>query len=77
MIKWKIQLDTTDQIANFVQILNEYPDEFIVSNSSGSFKVNGKSLMGMLYTTEWGSDVYLLIDKEPAGLHSKLMKYID
>lgn len=77
MIKWKIQLETTENIANFVRILNEYPDEFIVSNESGSFKVNGKSLMGMLYTTEWGSNVYLLIDEEPLGLNAKLMQYID
>lgn len=76
MIKWQIVLDTSSQIDNFVKITSKYKENLIVTNNDGTFRVSAKSLMGMLYTTEWGNDVYLVCDTEPTGLYIELEPYI-
>ena len=77
MVKWKIALDTVSNINNFVAITTKYEDDLFVENEDKTFRVNAKSLMGLLYTTEWGGDVYLTAEKEPAGLYQELNEFID
>ena len=60
MIKWKLELITTKDINEFVRVAEKYKEDLIVTNSTNTFRVSAKSLMGMLYTTEWGNDVYLV-----------------
>lgn len=76
MIKWKLELITTKDINEFVRVTEKYKEDLIVTNSTNTFRVSAKSLMGMLYTTEWGNDVYLVCDTEPVGLYNDLEKYL-
>lgn len=75
-IRWRIVLDTTKSVQEFVNILTKYPETFYVVDTEGNFRVDGKSMMGMLYSTEWRSDVYLTCDTEPHGLYNELAKFI-
>lgn len=76
MIKWKIVLDTTSAIADFVGIVTGFEENLYVENGEKTFRVSAKSMMGMLYSTEWKDDVFITCETEPVGLYSALAKYI-
>lgn len=76
MIKWKIALDTMSDVSAFVAITTKYQEDLVVENDNQTFRVNAKSLMGMLYSTEWEGNVYLTCQTEPVGLYSALEKYV-
>ena len=76
MIKWKIALDTMSDVSAFVAITTQYQEDLVVENDNQTFRVNAKSLMGMLYSTEWEGNVYLTCQTEPAGLYSALERYV-
>ena len=77
MIKWKIVLDTVTDVNDFVSIVSQYKEDLFVENNEKTFRVNAKSLMGMLYSTEWRDDTFITCETEPTGLYQNLKKYID
>lgn len=76
MIKWKIVLDTMSSINKFVAITTQYEEDLFVEDEEQTFKVSAKSMMGMLYTTEWKGNVYLTCKTEPKGLYVALEEFL-
>ena len=76
MIRWQIVLDTMKDVNAFVNIVTKYKEDFVVTDSENNFKVNAKSMMGMLYSTEGSGDVFLTCETEPKGLYNELADYI-
>lgn len=59
----KIRLMSQIDAAAFVSLLNSdgTADKYVLETSEGDFKVNARSLMGVLYfTTEHNEDTYLV-----------------
>ncbi len=60
--RMRIRLDTQTDVANFVNIANQIRGNvFLVDNTFN--KVNGKSLMGCLYSLEF-NDLYVVLEDE-------------
>jgi hypothetical protein len=76
MIKWKIVLDTMSSVNKFVAITSKYKEDLFVVDEEQSFRVSAKSMMGMLYTTEWKGNVYLTCETEPVGLYVALEEFV-
>ena len=52
MSKYRIRLDTMAEVNRFVGIATQIPGKLILTDGE-SFTVNGKSLLGAMYTFEW------------------------
>lgn len=59
MTRVKIRLDTLKDINRFAQIAMTVQDELVVTNNTGSYKVNAKSILGLMYAIEW-NDIYMV-----------------
>ena len=53
MVKIPIRLDTLDSINEFVRICSTILGDVKLTDETGNFSVNGKSLLGCVYTMEW------------------------
>ena len=51
-MKYRIRLDTLSDVNRFVKIATEYPGKITLTDGD-NFSVNGKSLLGAMYTMEW------------------------
>ena len=51
-MRYKIRLDTMAEINRFVGVATKYPGKITLTDGD-NFSVNGKSLLGALYTFEW------------------------
>lgn len=61
-MKYKIRLDTLSDINKFVKIATAYPGKITLTDGD-NFTVNGKSLLGAMYSMEW-ENVYCQSDAE-------------
>ena len=61
-MKYKIRLDTLTDVNNFVKIASNYPGKITLTDGD-NFTVNGKSLLGAMYTMEW-DQIYCSSDHE-------------
>ena len=61
-MKYKIRLDTLTDVNNFVKMATQYPGKIILTDGE-NFSVNGKSLLGAMYTVEW-DQIYCVSDNE-------------
>ena len=52
MSKYRIRLDTMADVNRFVGIATKIPGKLILTDDE-DFTVNGKSLLGAMYTFEW------------------------
>lgn len=52
-MKYKIALETATDVANFVAITTSITNAIITVTDNTGMKVNGKSLLGMLYALEF------------------------
>ena len=52
MKKYRIRLDTMADVNRFVGIATQIPGKLILTDDE-NFTVNGKSLLGAMYTFEW------------------------
>ena len=48
----KVKLDTIKDIKDFVEIVSNFTHKISLTDEDG-MKVNAKSLIGVMYTTEW------------------------
>lgn len=71
MYKYKIELVTTTDIVNFVNIATTIEGKVKLLDDEG-FCVNGKSLLGAMASVEWDS---LYVESEN-DIYSKIEKYI-
>ena len=76
-MRYKIRLDTMAEVNRFVGMATKYKGKITLTDGD-NFSVNGKSLLGAMYTFEWDqiycesdSEIYLLVkdfivgDSEP------------
>ena len=56
--KYRISLDTLSQVKTFVNIVNTYESNILLTDGQG-YAVNAKSVLGAMYSIEWNveSDV--------------------
>lgn len=52
MKKYRIRIDTMADVNRFVGIATQIPGKLILTDDE-NFTVNGKSLLGAMYTFEW------------------------
>ena len=62
MKKYRIRLDTMADVNRFVGIATQIPGKLILTDDE-NFTVNGKSLLGAMYTFEW-DQIYCQSDSE-------------
>ena len=73
MSKFKVILDTQSAIGEFVQLANTIDGIVHLEDGTG-FKVNAKSLMGVMYGTSEFKDLYVISDNDIIG--TKFLKFI-
>ncbi|MBO7401509.1 MAG: hypothetical protein J6U10_00805 [Lachnospiraceae bacterium] len=59
----KVRLDRPEDAEKFVKLLNSdgSTDKFILENFDGSFKVDARSVLGVIYASvEWAGETYLV-----------------
>ena len=61
-MRYRIRLDTMADINRFVGIATKVPGKIILTDGD-NFTVNGKSLLGAMYTFEW-DQIYCESDHE-------------
>ncbi len=66
-MRYRIRLDTMSDVNNFVKMASKNPGKITLTDGE-SFTVNGKSLLGAMYTMEWNqvfceseNEIYRLI----------------
>jgi len=67
MVRARIRLDTTKEVALFVQSMNSDGslNRFIVEDNDGLQRVNARSFLGMIYASaEFGDYLYLINETE-------------
>lgn len=62
MNRIKIRIDTMSDVSKLVAVATKAQGRVILTDNT-DFKVNGKSLLGAIYTMEW-SEVYLESDED-------------
>ena len=63
MIRARIRLDTTKEVAKFVQAMNSDGslNRYIVEDADGTHRVHARSYLGMIYASaEFGDYMYLV-----------------
>ena len=73
MSKIKVVLDTQSAISEFVQLANTIEERVHLEDGTG-FKVNGKSIMGVMYGTSEFKDLYVISDNDTIA--TKFLKFI-
>ena len=59
-IRAHIALDTQPVILDFLQMLHNDSDNYIVESRDGSYKVNARSMLGLLYmATEHPTELFI------------------
>ena len=51
-MRYRIRLDTMSDVNNFVKMASKNPGKITLTDGE-NFTVNGKSLLGAMYTMEW------------------------
>lgn len=73
MSKIKVVLDTQSDITEFVGVATTIPAPVYLEDGTG-FKVNGKSIMGVMYGTSEFKDLYVISDSDTIA--TKFLKFI-
>jgi len=73
MNKIKVMLDTGTDCANFVQIANTINEPVFLEDGS-SYRVNAKSLMGVMYGKHEFTELYVISDNE--NIATKFLRFI-
>lgn len=62
MVRVNLSLETATEIADFVSIINSdgTTSKYSLENFDGSFAVNARSYLGVLYATAEFEDLYLI-----------------
>lgn len=58
--KYRISLDTLSQVKTFVNIVNAYEFNILLTDGQG-YAVNAKSVLGAMYSIEW-NELYVESD---------------
>lgn len=76
MVKIPIRLDTMSDIAEFVKICSTLKGDVKLTDETGNFIVNGKSLLGCIYSMEWEKVYCCYEPDEPSDEKIKLDKFM-
>lgn len=69
----KVKLDTIKDIKDFVEIVSNFTYKISLTDGEG-MKVNAKSLIGVMYTTEW-RNVYCESEEDISGYIKKFIRW--
>lgn len=72
MNRIKVRLDTQSDVVDFVILANQIPEDVYLLDNSYN-KVNGKSLLGCLYSLEFSE---LFVESESNKLSSVFNKFL-
>ena len=72
MNRIEVRIDTQTDVYEFVKLANEIEDEIYLKDNSGHC-VNGKSLLGCLYTLEFD---HIYVESNFNSLSNKFNKFI-
>ena len=72
MNRIKVRLDTQSDVVDFVTLANQIPEDVYLLDNSYN-KVNGKSLLGCLYSLEFSE---LFVESESNKLSSVFNKFL-
>lgn len=70
-MKHKLRLDTYADMTEFVQIVTQFKFKIVLESSDG-FRVNAKSLLGVMATTDF-NDIWVVSEKD---IHSSIRKFV-
>jgi hypothetical protein len=70
-VKVRVRLDTLKEVTDFVRIATALDCDVQLTNGK-SFMVNGKSLLGALYSTEW-KEVYCECEQD---IYHKISEFV-
>ena len=73
MNRIKVILDTQSDIREFVNIANTISEDVYLEDGTG-LRVNGKSLLGVMYGTDEFTNLYVMSDNY--NISSKFIKFI-
>lgn len=69
----KIQLITATDVTLFNKICSQINEDVILTDNTGKYIVNAKSILGCLYSLEWNEDIYVECKKD---IYSLIKDYI-
>lgn len=72
MNRIEVRIDTQTDVYEFVKLANEIPDDIFLKDNSGHC-VNGKSLLGCLYTLEFD---HVYVESKYGMLSNKFSRFI-
>ena len=59
-IRAHIALDTQPIILNFLSLIGEEPDSYVIENEDGSYRANANSILGLMYmATEHPRELFI------------------
>lgn len=59
----KVELTTMSDVTKFVNIVSELSGEIRLEDRNGKFKVNARSLLGVVYAMEW-DDIWVYSNED-------------
>lgn len=77
MVRVNLSLETASEIAEFVKIINSdgTTSKYSLEDFDGSFVVNARSYLGVLYATAEFGDLYLINNTEDGKFPNGLDKF--
>lgn len=63
-MRFKINLNTESDVRQFVEIATSVKEAVWLTDSQNGLKVNGKSLLGVLYTMADWDDIYVESERD-------------
>lgn len=73
MYKYKVELDTMNDINEFVNVAGTVDGKVCISDNSGDFRVSAKSFLGAVMAVKEWDGLYLVADVD---VYTKFAKFI-
>lgn len=61
--KYKVQLETMNDVNEFVALVNVIHDDVNLTTTDGRYTISAKSLLGVIATTDW-SDTWVVSESD-------------
>lgn len=78
MVRAHIRINTSQEAIDFVQGINSdgTTNKYILADSSGNFRANARSLLGVIYAmTDFSDHMYLVNETDDGNFPSVIDKY--
>lgn len=71
--RYKVELETLREVADFVATVNSVPYEVNLTDRDRKYKISGKSMIGAIATVDW-NDVWA--DSDSEELYNLIKKWV-